>query len=142
MPTFADAGRVIEQNLEVLRKPGILAVRPGYRTEAGWPVGGPGIGALVGAKKGEAATYGLPSQIGGIPVEVREASSLERLKATQPGVHAALKERTRIEQHAPDFPFEHSFAAPPQAVVEAARRPTKPQIRYVPAAPALDPVTD
>jgi hypothetical protein len=29
MPTFAEAGRAIEQNLEALRKPGILAVRPG-----------------------------------------------------------------------------------------------------------------
>jgi len=67
MPTFTDAGRVIERNLEALRKPGILAVRPGYRTEAGWPVGDPVIVALVGAKKGEAAAYGLPSQVGGIP---------------------------------------------------------------------------
>jgi len=142
MPTFADAGRVIERNLEALRKPGILAVRPGYHTEAGWPVGDPVIVALVGAKKGEAAAYGLPSQIGGVPVEVREASPLERLKATQPGIHAALKERTRVEQHTPDFPFEHSFAAPPRAVTASAHRPTKPQIPYRPAAPALDPVTD
>ena len=55
MPTFADAGRAIEQNLEILRKPGILAVRPGYRIEGGWPVGDPVVVALVGAKKGEAA---------------------------------------------------------------------------------------
>ena len=57
MPTFADAGRAIEQNLEILRKPGILAVRPGYRIEGGWPIGDPIIVALVGAKKGEAASY-------------------------------------------------------------------------------------
>jgi hypothetical protein len=142
MPTFADAGRAIEQNLEILRKPGILAVRPGYRIEGGWPVGDPVVVALVGAKKGEAAAYGLPSQIGGVPVEVREASPLERLKATQPGIHAALKERTRIEQHTPDFPFEHSFAAPPKAVTAAPHRPTKPQIPYRPAASPLNPVTD
>jgi hypothetical protein len=142
MPTFADAGRAIEQNLETLRKPGILAVRPGYRIEGGWPVGDPVVVALVGAKKGEAAAYGLPSQIGGVPVEVREASPLERLKATQPSVHAALKERTRVEQHTPDFPFEHLFAAPPGAVTVAARRPAKPQIPYRPAAPAINPVTD
>ena len=52
MPTFADAGRAIEQNLEILRKPGILAVRPGYRIEGGWPVGDPVIVALVGAQEG------------------------------------------------------------------------------------------
>src|SRR3984893_16326672 len=142
MPTFTDAGRVIERNLEALRKPGILAVRPGYRTEAGWPVGDPVVVALVGAKKGEAAAYGLPSQVGGVPVEVREASPLERLKATQPSVQAALKERTRVEQHTPDFPFEHLFAAPPGAVTAAPRPPAKPQIPYRPAAAALNPVTD
>lgn len=142
MPTFADAGRAIEQNLEVLRKPGILAVRPGYRTQAGWPIGDPVIVALVGAKRGEAAAYGLPTQIGGVPVEVREASPLERLKATQPAVHAALKERARPEQHTPDFPFEHSFTTPPQAVAAPERRPSKPEIPYRPAAPPLDPLTD
>ena len=142
MPTFADAGSAIEQNLETLRKPGILAVRPGYRIEGGWPVGDPVVVALVGAKKGEAAAYGLPSQVGGVPVEVREASPLERLKATQPSVQAALKERTRVEQHTPDFPFEHLFAAPPGAVTAAPRPPAKPQIPYRPAAAALNPVTD
>ena len=142
MPTFTDAGKVIEQNLEALRKPGILAVRPGYHIDGGWPVGDPVIVALVGAKKGEAAAYGLPSQVGGVPVEVREASPLERLKATQPSVQATLRERTRVEQHTPNFPFEHSFAAPPQAVTTTANRPTKPQIPYHPAEVALTPVTD
>jgi hypothetical protein len=140
MPTFVDAGRMIEQNLEALRKPGILGVRPGYRTEAGWPVGDPVIVVLVGARKGDAAAYGLPAQIGGVPVEVREASPLERLKATRPGIDAALRQRARVEQQSPDFPFEHMFAAPPQAV--AARGPTKIQIPYRPAALPLDPVTD
>ena len=142
MPTFADAGRAIEQNLGALRKPGILAVRPGYRTAAGWPLGDPVVVALVGAKKGEAAAYGLPSQVGGVPVEVREATPLERLKATQPAIHAELKERARPEQHTPDFPFEHAFAAPPQAAAAPARGPAKPQLPYRPAARPLDPVTD
>jgi len=141
MPTFAEAGRALEQNLEALRKPGILAVRPGYHIEAGWPVGDPVVVALVGAKKGEAAAYGLPAQIAGVPVEVREASPLERLRATRPEVHAELEDRTRPEQHIPDFPFERSFAAPPQAAAQAARRPAKPQIPYRPASPPLDPVS-
>jgi len=131
MPTFADAGRVIEQNLEALRKPGILGVRPGYRTEAGWPVGDPVIVALVGAKKGEAAAYGLPSQLGGVPVEVREASPLERLKATQPSVHAAVKERSRIEQHTPDFPSSIRLRRPRKL---SRRRRTGRQNRKFPIA--------
>ena len=85
MPTFADAGRAIEQNLDALKKPGILSVRPGYRIDAGWPVGDPIIVALVGAMKGDTASYGLPAEIGGVPVEVREASPLGRMKAARPG---------------------------------------------------------
>lgn len=141
MPTFAEVGHTIEQNLDLFKKPGILAVRPGYLIDAGWPVGDPIIVALVGAKKGEAASYGLPTEVGGVPVEIREASPLGRMKATRPATYLALAERTRIEQHAPDFPFEHAFAEPAQAQV-AARRPRKEEIAYEPppAAP-LDPVS-
>lgn len=142
MPKLADVGQVIQQNLEVLGKPGILAARPGYHLDEGWPIGDPLIVALVGAKKGEAGAYGLPSQIGGVPIEVREAAPLDRLKATQPAVHAALSERTRTEQHDPDFPFEHVFGAAPALALAAARQPPKPEIPYRPAPPPLDPVTD
>jgi len=143
MPKFADAGKAIEQNLDALRKPGILSVRPGYHIEAGWPVGDPVIVALVGSKKGEAAAYGLPSQIDGVPIEVREASPLERLKAIRPDTYTALKERARAEQHAPSFPFEHIFAPPQQAAVAQARGPAKPEIPYgPPAGMPLEPVTD
>jgi len=141
MSPFESVGKLIEQNLEAFRKPGILAVRPGYRTEAGWPVGGPVIVALVGPQTGDAAAYGLPTQIGGIPVELRQASSLERLKATRPVTYGALRERARTEQHAPDFPHEHLLAAPVE--VPAAARPSpKEKIDYEPAKPALAPVTD
>jgi hypothetical protein len=139
MPTFADVAGVIQNNLGILQKPGILAVRPGYRLEAGWPVGDPVIVALVAAKKGDAAAHGLPAQISGIPVEVREASSLERLKATRTEMFQELQSRTRVEQHLPDFPAEHAFAPQPAA---AARRPTKTQIQYSPPGVPLAPVTD
>jgi hypothetical protein len=142
MTTLADAGQAIRQNLETLRKPGILAVRPGYHLEAGWPVGAPIIVALVGTKKGDAGAYGLPAQVDGVPIEVREASPLERLKATQPTVHLALTERTRVEQHDPDFPFEEVFAAVPAAAPATVHRPAKPEIPYRPPAAPLDPITD
>ncbi len=147
MPTLAEVGRTIAQNLNALNKPGVLSVRPGYRLEGGWPVGDPIIVALVGAKKGEVDSYGLPAQIGGVPVEIRDASPLGRLKATRPETYAALAERTRVEQHAPDFPFEHVFAAlsatpAAEAAATAARAPRKQQIPYEPAPPPLDPITD
>ncbi|MBV9826882.1 MAG: hypothetical protein JO001_14575 [Alphaproteobacteria bacterium] len=142
MTQLGDVGLTIEQNLGALKKPGILAVRPGYHVEAGWPVGEPIIVALVGTRKGDATAYGLPTQLSGIPIEIREASPLERLKATQPAVHLALMNRTRGEQRGPDFPFEHIFADMPAAVAAAAHGPSKPQIQYQPSAQPLDPVTD
>lgn len=141
MAELADVGQAIQHNLEALRKPGILAVRPGYHLEAGWPVGDPVIVALVSVRKGDASAYGLPAQIDGVPVEVREASSLERLKATRPAVHSALTERMRDEQRNPEFPFEHTFAAASTNELAAARRPSKPEIRYQPPSAPLDPVT-
>jgi hypothetical protein len=107
MSKFADVGKLIEQSLDKFRKPGLLAIRPGYHLENGWPVGDPLIVALVGAKRGEAAAYGLPSQLGGVPVEVREASPQERLRVTRPDVQALAQARARNELHAPDFPFEY-----------------------------------
>jgi hypothetical protein len=142
MAKLIDVGSAIQNNLEVLRKPGILAVRPGYHLEGGWPVGDPVIVALVSSKKGDAGAYGLPALIESVPVEVREASSLERLKATQPVVDSALTERMRGEQRNPEFPFEHSFNAAPIGVVAAAHSPSKPEIPYAPPSTPLDPVTD
>lgn len=142
MTTLADAGQAIQKNLATLQKPGILAVRPGYHMAAGWPVGDPIVVALVAAKKDDAGAYGLPAQVDGVPIEVREASPLERLRATQPAVHLALTERTRAEQHDPDFPFEHIFAAAPPQALAAAHHPPKPEIPYRPPAAPLDPITD
>src|SRR6516162_489523 len=141
MPTFAEAGKAVEQNLRVLTRPGILAVRPGYHIEAGWPVGDPIIVALVASKKGEAASYGLPAQVDGIPVEVREATALERLRCTHPDTYAAVRDRTRVEWHPPEFPAEH-IAGTPLAIAAAARGPAKQEIGYTPADRPLDPLTD
>ncbi|MBV8119405.1 MAG: hypothetical protein JO081_05635 [Alphaproteobacteria bacterium] len=144
MPTLSEVGRTIEQNLDAFKKPGVLAVRPGYHIDRGWPVGDPIIVALVGAKKGETASYGLPSAIGGVPIEVRTASPLGRMKATRPADYLALADRIRAEQRAPDFPFEHAFNEPTAATAVAeveARRPRKQEIPYQPAPLPLDPVS-
>ena len=132
MTTFANVEAAISANIVALRKPGVLAVRPGYHLEMGWPVGEPIIVVLVGVKKGDAAAYGLPAQLNGITVEVREASPLERLKATRTATYQELQSRTRVEQHIPDFPSEHIVAAQPAGVATAARRPPKPEIPYAP----------
>ncbi len=77
-----------------------------------------------------------------MPVEVREASPLSRMKATRPSTYLALAERARLEQHAPDFPFEQVIAEPAEAAAAAARRgPRKEELPYKPAAAPLDSIT-
>jgi len=141
MPKFADVGQLIVQNVNAFRKPGVLLVRPGYHIDAGWPVGDPIIIALVSAKRGDAAAYGLSTQIDGVPVEVREASPLERIKSMRPDTYVTLKERSRTEHHTPEFPFEQDFATT-SLEAAAARGPSKRKIDYQPPGLPLDPITD
>ena len=122
MPTFAEVGRTIAQNLNALNKPGVLSVRPGYRLEGGWPVGDPIIVALVGAKKGEVDSYGLPAQIGGVPVEIRDASPLGRLKATRPETYAAARRAHPRRAARARFPVRACLCR-----TIGARRPRQPQ---------------
>lgn len=148
VPKVIQVGTVIEQNLELLRKPGIMAARPGYHIENGWPVGDPVIVVTVASRKGDAADYGIPSRIKGIPVEIREASALEQMRATRPSVYAAVRERTRVERHIPEFPLEVTLTPPlpvPAAAASAAAAAVakaKKPIQYEPAKVRLDAITD
>jgi len=148
LPKMIDVGSVIEQNLDLLRKPGILAARPGYRIENGWPVGDPVIVVTVAARKGDAADYGIPSRIKDIPVEIRQASALEQMRAARPSVYAAVKERMRVERRVPEFPLEVTLTPPlpaPAAAASAAAAAlakAKTPIKYQPANVKLDAITD
>src|SRR5215472_611781 len=148
VPKFGEVGSLIEQNLTLLKKPGILSVRPGYHIQGGFPVGDPLIVAIVSSKKGEAGAYGLPSQLNGVPVEVREASPIEQMRATRPDLYAAIKNRARPELHLPEFPYQSALVsgvAPLVAPTDAAGAgavPPKAEIPYLPAPAKLDPVSD
>ena len=58
-----------------------------------------------------------------------------------PDTYAAVRDRTRVEWHPPEFPAEH-IAGTPLAVAAAARGPAKQEIDYAPADRPLDPLTD
>lgn len=140
MSSFAEIGRLIERNLNQFRKPGVLSVRPGYRVEGGWPVGDPRIVVLVADRKGDATSHGIPSQLNGVPVEVRSASAQERMKAYRPETYAAVRERTRPEHRAPEFPFEHTLVSTVEdesASLALQQRSTKTQVPYKPPAAPL-----
>src|SRR5215469_186368 len=146
VPKFAEVGALIERNLTLLKKPGILAVRPGYHIQGGFPVGDPVIVALVGSKKGEASAYGLPPQLNGVPIEVREASPMEQMRATRPDLYDVVKNRASPELQSPVFPYQGalvSAAAPADAAAAAAAAAaSKPEIPYAPAGVPLDAISD
>jgi len=140
--------QVIQQHIDELRKPGVLSVRPGYQVAGGWPTKKPAIVVTVDRKRDNLLPPDrLPETIAGYSVDVREATPLQRLRATNPTLYASVAASARPELELPTFPFERDISgqslAPLAAAVAAFRKPAKQQLRYVPPAGApLRAVTD
>jgi hypothetical protein len=125
-PEHVDA--VIAENLAALTKPGVLAVRAGYQVVGGWPTPKPAIVVTVERKRDSISEEDrLPELVGGIAVDVREASPLKRLELTDPARYEAIHAAIPAEQRVARFPDERLLqaAAPaPGAIVAAAKKPT------------------
>ncbi len=143
--------RVIQRNMTALRKRGVYSVRPGYKFTGGWITDKPAIVATVEKKLDKLPPRDrLPAELEDIPVDVREATGLQRLRAKDPAAHALVFAHGRAEFHEPQWPDERNVATgqkiAPQAAVShpaLANLSSKPQISYTPAANvSLDPVTD
>jgi PLD-like domain len=146
---FAQAvDQVIQKNLDALKKPGVLSVRPGYQVAGGWPTKKPAIVVTVDRKRDDLAPQDrLPETIEGFPVDVRQASPLQRLRATNPSLYTSVAAASAPELDRPTFPFERDLSgqslAPLAETVEAMRKPAKQQLKYVaPAGAPLKAVTD
>jgi phosphatidylserine/phosphatidylglycerophosphate/cardiolipin synthase-like enzyme len=151
--------RVIRQNLGKLRKPGVLTVRPGFEIAAHQLTGRSAIVATVQQKRTDLARQDLlPTRIAGVPVDVREATAHQRLRARDPAAAKLTQAFGRPEDVDPDWPRErelpsgklltdnssnHQHALQRNAVHQPAvaktmsARQSKPQIPYVAAAGAL-----
>ena len=81
---------IIEAHIAELNQPGVASVRPGYKMADGWPTQQPAI--VVITAQG-AQVSGLPTQIDGIPVEVRTATDVEQLRLTQPETYRKIADR-------------------------------------------------
>ena len=140
--------QIITRHLDELKKRGVLSVRPGYQVAGGWPTKKPAIVVIVNRKHDDLAPQDrLPETIEGVGVDVREATPLQRLRATNPTLYMGVAAAARPELERPVFPFERDLTgqllAPLSATVESMRRAVKQQLRYVPPAGAsLKPVTD
>jgi phosphatidylserine/phosphatidylglycerophosphate/cardiolipin synthase-like enzyme len=155
---------VIRKNLPRLRKPGVLTVRPGFEIAGHQLTGKPAVVVTVHTKrKNLPKSEMLPDRIGTIPVDVREATAHQRLRAHDPAAAALTQTFGRPEDKEPIWPFEREMPSgklltAPQSDTQRAlagrlaRQPAtdhalsahaaKTQIPYVPAAGvSLDPVT-
>jgi hypothetical protein len=157
--------RTITNNLHRLSKYGVLTARPGYEIADHQLTGRRAIVAtvhtkmpLAGLRHGEA----LPENIGGVPVDVREANAYQRLRANDPLAAEISQTYRRPEDAEPEWPLEREL--PSGQLLTSARSETqkklaaqrkaqpasdraliahqhKPKLDYVPAGcPPLDPI--
>lgn len=141
--------RVIRRNLGALRKPGVLTVRPGYEMAGGRITGHPAIVVTVARKRARVpGPQRLPDEIQGIPVDVRQSTPLQRLRARNPKHHSMVAAYGRPELREPRWPRERRvsdgkrLSSLPRPVHPAARVDLKkPEMPYTPAAVPLKPVT-
>src|SRR6476660_3649696 len=85
-----DLSAVIDENMAAFDKPGVLSVRPGYKVTRDWLTSTPSIVVTVRHKVAQpAAAEMLPSEVGGVPVDVRQASPAKALELEDPQKYAA-----------------------------------------------------
>jgi phosphatidylserine/phosphatidylglycerophosphate/cardiolipin synthase-like enzyme len=163
-PTPAQIDKVIKANLQRLRKEGVLTVRPGYEIAKDQLTGKSAIVATVHTKTSDLPkSQLLPNTIANIPVDVREATAHQRLRAHDPAAAALTQDYARPEDLEPTWPYEREMpsgeplAAKTSATHKSLLKKTalqpaiqnarashakKPQIPYVPApGVSLAPIT-
>lgn len=139
MPAMSDdaaLAQVIDQHLAEFDRPGVLSVRPGYRLRGGWLTGERAIVVTVEHKLAPPPPgQALPAEVGGVPVDVRQASDRERLETQDPAAYAAQLRLTPDTGSVPHFADERtpSGARPAAAASAHARLAAavpKPQLPY------------
>jgi hypothetical protein len=105
----AQLDKTIQSHLAKLKKPGVLTVRPGYEIAGHQLTGKRAVVATVRVKTpladldpGEA----LPDQVGGVAVDVRQASPYQRLRANDPLAAEVSRAYGRPEDEEPSWPRE------------------------------------
>jgi phosphatidylserine/phosphatidylglycerophosphate/cardiolipin synthase-like enzyme len=109
-PSAQHIDSVIRKHLPQLRRPGVLTVRPGYEIADHQLTGKSAIVATVHTKtKDLPGSSMLPDSIANIPVDVREASPHQRLRAHDPAAAALIQAYGRREDRDPTWPYEREM---------------------------------
>lgn len=123
--------------VELLGRPEVTAVRPGYRFIDGWTDGTPCIVAYVNAPSALLSQAGLPSEVDGVLVDVAPASPIQQWMLRQA--------RSRGERIPNDELANPAGYALPAAAIQTSDVTLEPQVirksRYVkPSGLRLDPI--
>ncbi|WP_321784369.1 phospholipase D-like domain-containing protein [Paraburkholderia sp. J94] len=108
--TPKEIDRLIRSHLAALTKPGALFVRPGFEIAGDQLTGRQAIVVTVQTKLAVLpAKRRLPDSIERVPVDVREATALQRLRAQDPAAASLAAAYARPEDAAPDWPDEREL---------------------------------
>jgi hypothetical protein len=141
-----DLSAVIDQNMGTFDKPGVLSVRPGYKVTNDWLTGTRAIVVTVRHKVAHLAEGEmLPSEVDGVPVDVRQASPEKALELQDPHKYAAGLRLAPNLGSVPHFPDERTLTGARPAAVASAHAQlaavAKPELSYHgPPGVTLDPV--
>ena len=127
--TAAAIDKVIRKNLARLRKPGVLTVRPGFEISKEQLTGKSAIVATVHTKAaGLPKSALLPTSIGSIPVDVREATPRQRLRAQDPAAAALVQTLGlgRLHDQDPTWPLEREM--PSGRLLKDPQKLTRPEL--------------
>jgi hypothetical protein len=139
----AKIDNVIKRNMHLFSAPGALTVRPGFKIKNGWITGKHAIVVTVNKKlSGLPSDQKLPTAVEGVPVDVREATGLQRLRAKSPASFELARVHIRDENREPDFPLERTIPAgtlipaslKSTSALSAPKTSTKTPVQYQPPA--------
>jgi hypothetical protein len=151
-PVYQEAAMppVLDQSAtEAFSVPGVISARVGHELVDGWITDKLAYVVIARPEALDTVRAAIPSQIGGVPVDVRAATSVDLLAADRPEAYAVMAD-ARHELRKPRFDDEVLFDVDGRPVEDplgplaflAARRPAKPQTQYQPAGVPLDAIED
>jgi len=130
-----DLNAMIDERLADFDKPGVLSVRPGFKIKNDWLTGARAIVVTVRKKVADPPeTERLPSQVAGVPVDVRQASAGKRLELEDPAAYSSHLRLTPDTGSVPHFPGERTLAGVGPAAAASAHAQlaamAKPKLDY------------
>jgi PLD-like domain len=143
---LSEVNAAIEKNMAAFDKPGVLSVRPGFKVTNAWLTNTPSIVVTVRHKVAHPPEgQMLPAEVGGVPVDVRQASPEKALELEDPQKYAAGLRLAPDQGSVPHFADEQTLAGTRPAAAASAHAQlaaiVKPQRPYGgPPGVTLDPV--